>query len=525
MVEETPSGTTGNGKPYPFPSRKDIHGSRIPKSQGVAAESAHSQAQDAASAASKGQSLRDSIQASRQGALHRQHSQPGQGAETGTTPTQWGFPSKEAQVPTSGAQTPRTSSHAASFEATQPSPQAPAETPSISGAKRPVPNTPQVPRSRTNTGQTRAAVPVTGSVAVAKGRQRKRRRAIKTTLILLLVLALLGAAVWFAVRSLSGDGSQAESDDYPGPGHGEVVVTVDPGDHGSDIGQTLYDAGVVKSPEAFIRAFDNNSAAASIRPGNYTLKYEMSGAGALAAMLDETNRSDNTITVTAGQTVAQVKERLVLVAGFTEEEVDAAFSNSEAIGLPAVANGNPEGWPAPGSYEISTTGTPEAVIAQMIAATVETLTTLGVPEDQWMEVLTKASILEREAGNHIDLPKVARVIENRLEMTDAETVGLLQMDSTALYGVGKSGGIPTPDDLKDDNPYNTYIHKGLPPGPIASPSVEAIEATLNPAEGSWLYFVTVNLDTGETLFADTLAEQEANQELLTQWCEANGGCS
>ncbi|WRS29690.1 endolytic transglycosylase MltG [Actinomycetaceae bacterium MB13-C1-2] len=369
---------------------------------------------------------------------------------------------------------------------------------------------------RTGTG------PITGSLAVTKGKARKRRKAIRTTLILLAVVALLAVAVWFALQSLSGDGSQSEADDYPGPGTTEVTVTVESGDHGSDIAQTLYEAGVVKSPAAFIRAFDNNSAASTIRPGNYSLKLEMSAAGALAAMLDETNRSDNTITVNSGQTAAQIKERMVTVGGFTEEDVNAAFNNPEAIGLPAVAGGDPEGWPAPGEYEISSNDTPETIISQMVAATVNTLTTLGAPEDQWMKVLTKASILEREAGNHVDLAKVARVIENRLENTDAETVGLLQMDSTVLYGVGKSGGIPTLADLQNENPYNTYIHKGLPPGPIASPSVEAIEATLNPEAGSWLYFVTVNLDTGETKFADTLAEQEENQKLLDEWCATNG---
>ena len=159
----------------------------------------------------------------------------------------------------------------------------------------------------------------------------------------------------------------------------------------------------------------------------------------------------------------------------------------------------------------------------MVGRTTALLTDLGVAEADWQETLIKASILEREASVPEDLSKVARVILNRLELPEAETRGLLQMDSTVLYGVGKSGGLPTADDLGSDSPYNTYRVQGLPPTPIATPSQAAIEATINPADGDWLYFVTVNLDTGETLFSSTLAEQTSNIELLNKWCEQNEG--
>ena len=159
----------------------------------------------------------------------------------------------------------------------------------------------------------------------------------------------------------------------------------------------------------------------------------------------------------------------------------------------------------------------------MVAATVAELDSLGLAADQRETLLITASILEREVNIDEYLPMVARVIENRLTNTSAETQGYLQMDSTVLYGVGKTGGVPNADDLANDNPYNTYIYKGLPPTPIAQPGQAAIEAVLNPAEGSWLYYVTVNLDTGETLFADTYAEQQANKEKFDEYCAANEG--
>ena len=92
------------------------------------------------------------------------------------------------------------------------------------------------------------------------------------------------------------------------------------------------------------------------------------------------------------------------------------------------------------------------------------------------------------------------------------------MDSTTLYGVGKESGLPSQEDLDNDNPYNTRLRQGLPPTPINQPSVDAIKAVLNPAEGNWLYFVTIDLNTGETVFAATAAEHEANKAKLDAYC-------
>ena len=356
-------------------------------------------------------------------------------------------------------------------------------------------------------------------------KRRRRNRRIRSAIVIALVLALLGGAGWFALTHVLDSNAQSAqlADDYPGPGEGSVEVTVDVGESGIQIGQTLLDAGVVKSLDAFTRAFTANKAATSIRPGTYTLKLKMSAAEAVAALLDDANRSENTVTIAPGQTVAQIAERIVAVTDFTQEEVDSALTNSAAIGLPSEAEGNPEGWLAPGSYEVASSDTPATLVKQMVEKTVSELNTLGVAPADRQTVLIKASILEREVNIDEYLPKVARVIENRLADPDGETKGLLQMDSTVLYGVGKTGGIPTVSDLADENPYNTYVYKGLPPTPIAQPSQDAIKAVLNPAPGPWLYYVTIDLDTGETLFAQTRAEQEVNAKKFEAYCTANPG--
>lgn len=357
-----------------------------------------------------------------------------------------------------------------------------------------------------------------------KARRRRRNRRIRTFLVVLVVLALIGGAVYWALGSLRGlGGTTAQSDDFSGPGSGSVQVVVEQGDSGATIGQTLVDAGVVRSTTAFNRALDANKASGSIRPGTYTLKTGMTASDAVAALLDDTNRSDNTVTVIPGQTAEQVVDRIVSVAGFSTEDVEAALADTSAIGLPSEAGGIVEGWLAPGSYEVSSTDTPTSLLSEMVAATVKELDDLGVADGDRETLLVKASILEREVNVDEYLPQVARVIDNRLADTDGETKGRLQMDSTVLYGVGKTGGIPTAEDLADDNPYNTYLHAGLPPGPISQPSLAALKAVISPADGTWLYFVTVNLDTGETLFATTHDEQVENTKKLTQYCDDNPG--
>ncbi|WP_448629381.1 endolytic transglycosylase MltG [Cellulomonas soli] len=159
------------------------------------------------------------------------------------------------------------------------------------------------------------------------------------------------------------------------------------------------------------------------------------------------------------------------------------------------------------------------VLQQMVAKTVAVLTAKGVPNDQWETVLIKASLIEREAKRDEDRPMMARVIENRLdkEMT-------LGIDAAVAYGAGVSGTDLNNDLLNDtSNPYNLRKLVGLPPTPIAMPGEKSIDAVLAPADGDWLFWCTVNPDTGETKFAMTLDEHKQNKAELDAWIAANGG--
>ena len=354
-------------------------------------------------------------------------------------------------------------------------------------------------------------------------RQRKRRRHWLTSLVIVITLAAVGVLGYKAIGIMRDASAQAtHAEDYKGNGEGEVTVTIPEGASGLDIGDILQEKGVVASGKAFTNAAKNNPKGNTIQPGTYKLKKKMSANAALQALLDPETKGDHTLTVSAGHTKQIVKDRLKQVGNFTDEQIDAAFADTAGIGLPAEAGGNVEGWLAPGTYDVTEKATPKDLVKQMVSRTVTQLKDLKVPKEDYHAVLTKASIIEREVNDSRYYGQVARVIENRLAQTSGETHGLLQMDSTVQYGLGRFGGIPNSTELADsNNAYNTYVHQGLPPGPIGSPSEEAIKAVLNPPAGSWLYFVTVNLETGETLFSSTSEEQKANTKKLDEYCKKN----
>ena len=141
------------------------------------------------------------------------------------------------------------------------------------------------------------------------------------------------------------------------------------------------------------------------------------------------------------------------------------------------------------------------------------------------ELMTVASLVEAEARRQQDRGKVARVIYNRL--TGDETNGLLQIDATVNFAADQElGAVPTTEDLEIESPYNTYLTPGLPPGPIEAPGDAAMLAAAQPSAGDWFYYVTVNLRTGETKFAETYDEFLTYKNELREYCatESEGAC-
>jgi UPF0755 protein len=356
-------------------------------------------------------------------------------------------------------------------------------------------------------------------VARDRRRRRRRRRTLVAGLISVLLLGGIGFAVWKVVLpGLDFSLPQAAAEDYPGPGQGSVEVVIPAGATGAQMGQVLVDSGVVMTQAAFTDAFSANPDAAGIQPGTYRLSLEMRAADAVAALLNSANRVQTKVTIPEGFEVKQILERLSSVTTVSVEEFQAAMADTAATGLPAEAGGSYEGWLFASTYTFEPGTTPTQMIQAMVAQTIAVLDARGIAPADRQRILTVASLVEEEARTPEDRAKVARAIQNRLDI-DMK----LDIDASVAYGAGKNGTELTDVDLDTETPYNLYLRTGLPPTPIASPSEVSIDAVLHPADGPWLWWVAVNTDTGETKFAETYAEHQVNVRELREWQAANGG--
>ncbi|HZX03801.1 endolytic transglycosylase MltG [Kribbella sp.] len=362
-------------------------------------------------------------------------------------------------------------------------------------------------------------------------RRRARGRRAFGCFAGLVSLLVVGAIVAGAVVGF-GKGKDAlanlfSAPDYQGQGSGTVVVEITNGQSVSSIADTLEKKEVVKSARAFERVARDDPRSLQLQAATYTLHKHMSAKAALDLMLNtQLSVLVTRISIPAGKTKAEVAmilqgSKMKLPAGAAA----TALGKPAMLGLPAYAHANAEGFLFPGTYDIPKNATAYTMLKLMTANYAKTAASLNLEKsasrkglDPYQAVIV-ASIIGAETNRQQDYAKVARVIYNRLAR------GMkLQMDSTIHYVVGKNGGVyTTPAQRQTKSPYNTYLYKGLPPSPINSPTRDELSAAINPAQGSWLYFTLVNLDTGETAFASTAAEHQANVKKLQTWCQAHKG--
>ncbi|WP_172387984.1 endolytic transglycosylase MltG [Streptomyces sp. MNP-20] len=352
------------------------------------------------------------------------------------------------------------------------------------------------------------------------GKKPKKRRSGCACLVVAAVFAGgIGGVGYFGYQFYQDRFGTAP--DYTGDGiDAKATVTINKGATGGAIGQALKDAGVVKSVDAFVSAQGKNPEGQKIQAGVYTLKKEMSAAAALELMLSPKSR-DNLI-IPEGKRNAwvykQIDERLELDEGTTK---NIAQQDWKQLGLPqwAVANMGSkvkdplEGFLYPSSYPVAKGQKPADVLKKMVAQATEEYDELGVEGKAKelklknpFELITVASLVQAEGKTHEDFRKMAEVIYNRLKPGNMETVGYLQFDSTFNYLMGQSKIKISESEIKTNpDPYNTYKHTGLPPGPIGNPGEVALKAALNPSTDGWLYFVATD-GMNKTEFAKTHAE-------------------
>lgn len=356
------------------------------------------------------------------------------------------------------------------------------------------------------------------------GHRRAAGSTARGCLATLVAFAVIAVGIWFAATRLigiMGDRDEgAAHQDYPGPGRGQVTVTVEEGASGAQIGEVLEKSDVIADATFFADRAAVDPKGASIQPGDYEMAKQMASADALELLIAGGNRVSYAVTIPEGLTVEEILDLLAKEAGISRSALAKAAKQPEKLDLPAYAEGDLEGYLFPAQYEMPPDTTATQALSMMIARFRTVLEEsdiesrafdLGVkPHD----LVTIASLVQAEAPAG-SFDKVARVIYNRQQQNIA-----LQFDSTVHYAIGDTGGdvFTTPEERETDSPYNTYLYPGLPPGAINAPGEEALEAALTPADGDWLYFVTVNLETGETRFADDLTEHNANVRLLEEYC-------
>jgi UPF0755 protein len=333
-----------------------------------------------------------------------------------------------------------------------------------------------------------------------RGTKRGRRRAAPL-IALLVIITPLAVGGFLAFRFVQGKYFPA---DYSGDGSGQVVAQVQSGESAAAVGQGLVALGVVASARAFQLAAEHSTNQTGLEPGFYRLHKHMKASLAFALMLSPSARVQKGITIPEGWRISQIVAALGARSGISAADFQKALSAPGSLGLPAYANGKPEGYLFPATYDIQPNMTATAVLQAMVqrfntyAASINLTGAAAQANLTPSQLVIVASLLQAEGGRIPDYPKIARVVYNRL------AAGMpLQFDSTVLYGLGKFGTAATYAQLQSQSPYNTYRYKGLPPGPIDSPGNAAIQAALHPASGSWLYFVSGK--DGVTRFSDTLS--------------------
>lgn len=330
-----------------------------------------------------------------------------------------------------------------------------------------------------------------------------RRAFLFITLVLVVALAAGGTWLYTSVQQ-----------SYKGYSEPETFVEITPGSSPGRMAQQLADAGVVRNTTAFRAAVWLRGAGRRLQAGEYRFDTAMTPA----EVVDKIARGDvylQPLTFREGLTIRQMAQ-LFEEKGFgASKEFIAAAKHASAIRELDPQATDLEGYLFPDTYALPRKTTGEQLVGRMVGRFEQSLT----PEIRERaaarglsvrQLVTLASLVEKETGKGDERPLVAAVYANRLK------IGMgLQCDPTVIFALERAGrydGNLTRADLQFDSPYNTYRYAGLPPGPIAAPGKASLEAAASPADVPYIYFVSKN--DGSHAFASTLDEHNRN---VHQW--------
>lgn len=339
-----------------------------------------------------------------------------------------------------------------------------------------------------------------------KNAPKKRRWPMRLTIVALVIILFLGI-VTVVARSIYLDKLKQVSTSET-----TKLVTVEEGASLDDIAKQLEKDGLIKSAWAFKLYVSSQRLRGDLQAGTYAFAPSQS-VEKIVAQLTKGKVAVDLVTILPGQRIDQIRASLIN-DGFSPEEVDAALDPATYAGNPALvdkpANASLEGYIYPDSFQKTQTTTAQDIVSQSLTAMERQLTpelrdAFAKQGLSTYQAIILASIVEKEVSKQSDREQVAQVLLSRIKQNMS-----LGSDPTAFYGAVLAGQKPS---VTYDSPYNTLIHKGLPPTPISNVSGSSLQAIAHPATTDWLYFVAG--DDGITRFSRTLQEHEA---LADQYC-------
>ncbi len=358
------------------------------------------------------------------------------------------------------------------------------------------PNTPQQPQRRPRVSRNKK-----------KAHRSKAAGALLYALFIVGMSAVLATVGWIWANDLLALNKEYTS----------VIITVDNDESFGEVVDTLKDKGLIEYKFLFHLYGLFSNAGDKITAGTYELNTNMDYRALVTNMsASSSTRQTIDITVPEGYTIDQTFALLEEQGVTTTQQLQDMSANwdynfSWLKDLPLGDYHRLEGYLFPDTYTFYLGEDPKYVLNKML---VNFETKMGEYMDQFTEeskyslhdIVTIASMIEKETDGGDDYGKIASVIYNRLENTRAETKGYLQIDATLVYING--GKVPTEADKSIDSPYNTYLHQGLPAGPISNPGMTSLWAAINPDKTSYYYYV-LNPETKKHEFTKTYAQHQA----------------
>ena len=344
-----------------------------------------------------------------------------------------------------------------------------------------------------------------------------RPKKSKAPAIVAAVLAVLvvGGLAWGALTLFNS--CSAQSVELLAEGQ-EATITVAEGAGANVVGEQLAEARLVSNAGDFTKRVNEMGVDSQLKPGTYTF----AGGMSLDAIINQLTAGPvaNALTISEGstleavaQSVATFTENRITADAFTAAASDASSYAADYDFLADAGTNSLEGFLFPKTYEIGDDATAESVVRMMLDQFKTETSGLdwSYPQSQGLTIydaVKLASIVERESSGDGEIrAQVASVFYNRLNNFGDPNYGFLQSDATTAYELGHD---PTPEDIKNPTPFNTYTNTGLPPTPICSPGLDCLQAVCNPAQTNYFFFYFAPDESGtmQYYFSETYEEHQ-----------------